>query len=278
MREIQFPSDSNIRYLPLLYFLPEDMLVKCPTLCLLPRNVRAVIYSEKNMSIVESDNFLNEIMDATALLVFPFFGFGGWKEHYTGCSPIWKLSYSLSLWAAMLEKEANWGLNALIQWPGGEIPFLDPQVIKETTERFVSRGIKEANLKPILDVVREMPCDEDFENWDTNVRKSFLRKWYHTRSKRVTTTSLERSLDNGQHEIFKLEDTTFLEDSILSEMSYQHFKDSLSPQDATILDLRMEGLTHEEIAKRLGYKTHSAILKRVRSIGKKFREYQANSH
>ena len=38
-----------------------------------------------------------------------------------------------------------------------------------------------------------MPCDEDFEKWDTNVRKDFLRKWYHTRSKRVQTCLLYTS-------------------------------------------------------------------------------------
>ena len=42
----------------------------------------------------------------------------------------------------------------------------------------------------MLEAVREMPCDEDFDPWDTNARKDFLRKWYHTRSKKVQTVSL----------------------------------------------------------------------------------------
>ena len=48
---------------------------------------------------MQSDAFLNEVMDAVASLTFPHFGFGGWKEHYTGWCPVWRLSYSLPLWA-----------------------------------------------------------------------------------------------------------------------------------------------------------------------------------
>ena len=51
-------------------------------------------------------------------------------------------------------------------------------------ERVVKRGIAEQNWQPILDVVKEMPCDDDFENWETNVRIDFIRKWYHTRLKK----------------------------------------------------------------------------------------------
>ena len=56
----------------------------------------------------------------------------------------------------------------------------------------------------MLDVVREMPCAEDFEPWDTNVRKDFLRKLYHTRSKKVKTVSLEECMedeDSGIHAV-----------------------------------------------------------------------------
>jgi hypothetical protein len=175
-----------------MYFLPEDMIAKFPTLRSLPRCLGKVARSDKMIDLIGSDNFLSEIMDATAALVFPHFGFGGWKEHYTGYCPVWQLSYALKLWAKLLEEETGWGLQKLFRIPSSEsIPFFDTDYIKETMRRVVKRGIKEQNMQPILDAVREMPCDEDFEKWHTNVRKSFLRKWYHTRSKRVQTVSLE---------------------------------------------------------------------------------------
>lgn len=88
----------------------------------------------------------------------------------------------------------------------------------------------------MLDVVREMPCAEDFEPWGTNVRKDFLRKWYHTRSKKVKAT--------------------------------------LSPKDMAILELRVEGYGYQEIADKLGYKTHSAVVKRMEAIKRRFIQYE----
>lgn len=40
---------------------------------------------------------MNEVMDAVASLAFPHFDFGGWKEHYTGWCPVWRLPYALPL-------------------------------------------------------------------------------------------------------------------------------------------------------------------------------------
>lgn len=38
----KFPHDSPIRYLPLVYMLPYDLLVRCPTLRKLPRSMGGV--------------------------------------------------------------------------------------------------------------------------------------------------------------------------------------------------------------------------------------------
>ena len=97
MIQLSIPYDSNLRYLPLVYLLPEDKMQKCPTLRKLPRKVREVMYNETMMAIVESDQFLKEIDDAVAALVFPHFDFGGWIEHYTGYCPAWQLAYALQI-------------------------------------------------------------------------------------------------------------------------------------------------------------------------------------
>ena len=41
-----------------------------------------------------------------------------------------------------------------------------------------------------------------------------------------------------------------------------------------ILELRMLGLPYEEIAKELGYKNHSGVLKRMRIIKEEFLKYE----
>lgn len=111
--QVTFPFDSNIRYLPLVYLIPEDQIVRYPTLNALPRCLSEIAASEPMMDLLDSDAFLKDIMDATAALAFPHFGFGGWKEHYTGYCPVWRLSYALPLWASLIEKT----LSTLIQRP-----------------------------------------------------------------------------------------------------------------------------------------------------------------
>ena len=233
----RLPYDTPLRYLPLVYILPHDLLMRCPPLRKLPRRMGAFNDPEWQ-EVLGSQQFRNEIMDAVAALVFPHFGFGGWKEHYTGYFPAWHLSYALPLWAKGIERERGWG--------------------------------------PMLDVVREMPCAEDFEPWDTNVRKDFLRKWYHTRSKRVKTVSLEECMedeDSGIHAVAGPAAEDFTE-QVAGEDFCQRFKATLSPKDMAILELRVEGYGYQEIADKLGYKTHSAVVKRMEAIKRRFIQYE----
>jgi len=273
MTQYKIPADSNLRYMPLVYFLPKDLLYKFPTLRTLPRNLRKILESEILTEQVNSDLFLNEIMDAGAALAFPHFDFGGWKEHYTGYCPVWQLSYAIPLWLDLLDKEIDLNLQTLFDL--GVVPFFQPNYVFMIMERVVGRGIYEQNWQPILDVVREMPCDEDFEKWDTNVRKSFRRKWYHTRSKRFQFESLESGLDNGDFSALQVADNTadFCE-SVEGEDYVERFKMRLSQKDMEILELRVNGHTYEEIADKLGYKNHSGVLKRMRIIAELFEKHE----
>lgn len=275
----QFPYDSPVRYLPLAYMLPYDVISRYPTLSKLPRSMGALNASPEWGKIIVSQQFLNEIMDAVASLAFPHFGFGGWKEHCTGYSPVWRLSYALPLWAKGVEKLRGWGVQALFALPPDyEIPFCDPEDVCQVMKQVVEQTIEEQGWGPMLEVIRDMPCEEDFEKWDTNVRKDFLRKWYHTRSKRVQTVSLEECMEDEDSNIHSLPalEGDFTE-QVESEDFCRRFKATLSQKDMSILELRVEGYTLEEIADRLGYKTHSAVVKRMEAIKKRFIQYEQES-
>lgn len=275
----QFSYDSPVRYLPLAYMLPYDVISRYPTLSKLPRSMGALNASPEWGKIIVSQQFLNEIMDAVASLAFPHFGFGGWKEHYTGYSPVWRLSYALPLWAKGVEKLRGWGVQALFALPPDyEIPFCDPEDVCQVMKQVVEQTIEEQGWGPMLEVIRDMPCEEDFEKWDTNIRKDFLRKWYHTRSKRVQTVSLEECMEDEDSNIHSLPDPKgdFTE-QVESEDFCRRFKATLSQKDMAILELRVEGYTLEEIADRLGYKTHSAVVKRMEAIKKRFLRYEQES-
>jgi len=202
--------------------------------------------------------------------------FRGWKEFYTADFPAWKLSYALPMWARLLEEETGWGLHQLFQIPSTQhIPFFDSDYIRKVMRRVVKRGVAEQNWQPIFDTIREMPCEEDFERWDTNVRKDFIRRWYHTRSKKVQTVSLEQCMENENHSIFQIEDKSAeFEEKVAAEDYVERFKALLSEKDMKILELRVEGFTYEQIADKLGYKNHSGVIKRMRSIKKEFIKYE----
>lgn len=274
---IQFPYDTNLRYLPLVYLLPPDLILQCPTLRTLPRCLSEIAASNEMMDLITGDAFLKEIMDAAASLAFPHFGFGGWKEHYTGYSPVWRLSYSLPVWAKRIEQETGWGLQALFRMkPGTQIPFPDDERVQALFGKVVKRAIEEQGWQPILDVVREMPCDEDFEPWQTNVRIDFLRKWYHTRSKKVQTVSLEELIEADEDgSIFYIPDATQnVEAYVIAKDFVERFLAMLSEKDRQIVLLRQDGYSYMEIADRMGYKNHSGVIKRIEAVKKKLKEYQ----
>jgi len=275
MNQTSLSQESNIRYLPLVYFLPEDVFLKYSTLRKLPRNLSELTASPDKIELIKDDAFLKEIADAMAGLAFPHFGFSGWIEHYTGYTPAWQFAYALPMWARGIERETGWGLRELFRIPPHtQIQYLDYDYVKGIMRRVVKRVIDEEGWQPILDVVKEMPCEEDFMEWDTNVRKDFLRKWYHTRSKRVRTVSLEACMEDAGHSVYQVKDkSASFEDRIAEEDYIQRFKALLSTKDIKILELRMEGFTYEEIADKLGYKNHSGVIKRIRAIREKFIKY-----
>jgi len=53
----------------------------------------------------------------------------------------------------------------------------------------------------------------------------------------------------------------------------RRFMGTLSKTDRQILHLRMQKRPFAQIAQRLGFKTHSAVLKRVCKIGKAYERY-----
>ena len=275
VHEVSGDALINTRHLPFFFLIPEDMMARFPTLSTLPRRIGDFAIPEHRDTVM-SEMLLDEIWKAMAALVFPHLGFRGWLEQYSSDSPVWKLAYAAPYWIKALEAETGMGLQWLFLLDDNTvIPYFDAEQVHDIMSRVVKRGLADNNLQPVLDIVKEIPCEEDFEKWDTNIRRDFLRSWYHYRSKNVQTVSLESCLEDEEHPIYDIEDESAnIEDIVVAEDYYQRFKDRLSPKDMEILQMRVDGFTYEEIAKTLGYKTHSAVLKRMQSITKSFIKYE----
>ncbi len=271
---IRIPADANLWYLPLVYILPWEEISKHPLLRELPRIPHQILTSAEQLNIVADDEFLKEIMDAISSLAFPHFGFRGWKEHYSGSCPVWILSYSLPIWAKEIDREIGMNLQRLFYHPRN-LPFAYPpaEEVSALFEKIVKRVIHEQNWQPVLDVVKEMPCEEDFEPIKSKVRTDFLRKWYHTRSKNVRTISLEQTFDDGRPLFWVPGAATHVEEHTISKVFLEGFLKTLSERDLRLLNLREMGYTWKEIAAEMGYASHSGVLKRVDRIMKRFDEY-----
>lgn len=272
-----FPGDTMLQFLPLVYVIPYDLLIRCPTLKKLPRSIGEIKENlDWIMGVVERDPFLVELLDAIGFLVFPHFGFRGFKEYYSVNFPMWKLSYSLPLWLEGLEKFTGWNLQAMfLMRSHQQIVFPPRERVEELFSKIAKWAIEKENWEPMMQVLREMPCEEDFEPYDTYVRRDFLRKWYHSRSKQVQTISLEECLENAGSEIHTLSSHAddFVE-RVEEDDYFERFKATLTPNDMKILKLRSDGYNYKEIAEKLGYQNHSGVVKRMAVIKKRFIEYE----
>ncbi len=116
-----------------------------------------------------------------------------------------------------------------------------------------------------------------------NAKIDSNRKWYHTRT-RFKTVSLDQLVENHDSNYrgdavdtalgdFVYNPSTSFENDVCSQMDIDNFYKTLSSKDKEILKLRVEGATYQEIADELDYKTHSAILKRIRKIANQYADY-----
>lgn len=279
----KFAFDNNLIYLPFAYFLPEELYFRFPTLRKLPRTLNELFSDEEMIDLINSDQFLDDVWDAIALLVFPHTGFRGKFFDYEEHSPVWMFCYSHQLWMQLLALETGWGIDLVLQIPSTTyIKFFDSDDIKETMKVLVNIGLQTENFAETLDIMREYPCDEDFRPALSNARIDFYRKWYHVRTKAGVMLSLDDNLFidednpeyNGDYYSIVPADERVDFNNIIEEDYCTRFKKLLSDRDRQILEMRELGLTFEYIAEKLGYKTHSAVVKRMNAIKKVFLEFQ----
>ena len=128
------------------------------------------------------------------------------------------------------------------------------------------------SVPEIIGVVDEHRTHEDFKahtvaNYD---RIDFERKWYHTRTKIGTPLSL-KVLAEGENaeeplvtaDVAESELKTLIKEILLT-------RDKI---DRKIYHMREKGMTHKNIADALGYKTHSAVTKRLEKMKTELKIY-----
>ena len=162
-----------------------------------------------------------------------------------------------------------------------QFDFADPE-IHQKADSFLNTAVKTTmqvmDYEKLAQVIRELPTYEDFNhNKHFNQPEiDFHRKWYHTRTKTqvVSLDAMQETADEeGEPVETPLPDKNVdVEEEVISQLKVRAFWASLNDAEQALLNFKMQGLTTQDIAAELGLKTHSAVVKRLQKIRKKFDE------
>lgn len=231
--------------------------------------------------MVESDLFLLAIIDAFAFMVWPFMGLGAKREIYSGYEPSWIYAHAAPYWIQELQDERILPTAKELLENGGvdeDFKYVSEDEISDLFAWLVPQAMAHYNMKAVIDTAKEFRCFEDFDYRNSRQKIDHYRRWYHTRVKNITVESLdeikERYAENNDDMDWDVPDEhSDMERTVLEPMAVNDFLASLSETDRQILTMRMEGITLEKIAETLGYKTHSAVHKRIRKIGLAYEKF-----
>ena len=250
---IEIPQDSDKSWLTLFYSLPRELAEKWKPAYELPRCPYEVLRTDKYNHIVCDDMFKLLVWDCYAWCAWQFFQVkdrkGNYRDipsnwnQYAGYFPLWRLSYSI-------------------------IPCIN--LVGNVTDMVIA----EQNWQPMIDAIWENRTVEDYETTDSStVKTDFMRKWHQNRSGKAI--SLDEMMENEDGDIFEVADPRGeFEQKVISEMQIAAFAEqSITEKDREILKLRMDGLTEQEIADKVGYKTASAVHKRIAKIAGAYEDY-----
>lgn len=156
-----------------------------------------------------------------------------------------------------------------------QFDLTDPEIDRKADDflhNAVETLMRVTDYETMVEVVQEEPTHEDFAHGRSqNFRaQDFDRKWDHTRAK-VKVDSLDELQDaaneDGKSVLFQTPDLQIdIEAEAVANITQENFWGSISEEDKKLLQMRMQGLTQKEIAHRLGYKTHSAVTKRLQKL------------
>lgn len=145
-------------------------------------------------------------------------------------------------------------------------------VIDETLIETVMQG---QQVSEIFGISRKVPQHEDFTEKLSQDKINFYNKWTHAKTK-LGAPLLFSEL--SEDEATNIEGAKmFFANNPEEERRYIFLRDefakTLNSTDREIYYLLEKGITQKEIAKRLGYKTHSAVSKRMKIMNKDFKKF-----
>lgn len=145
-------------------------------------------------------------------------------------------------------------------------------VIDETLIETVMQG---QQVSEIFGISKKIPQHEDFSEQLNQDKINFYNKWTHCKTKLGAPLFFS---ELSEEETTNIEGVkNFFANNPAEEQRYiflcDEFAKTLNSTDKEIYYLSEKGLTQKEIADRLGYKTHSAVSKRMKTMNKDFKKF-----
>lgn len=281
---IEIPQDSDKSWLTLFYSLPRELAEKWKPAYNLPRCPYEVLRTDKYDHIVCDDMFKLLVWDCYAWSACQLFQVkdrkGNYRDipgtwtHYAGYFPLWRLSYSIIPYIRMKFEQNGLGFQNLYNITQGmEVPWLTYQQFSNLIGNVTDMVVAEQKWQPVIDAIWENRTVEDYEITSSTVKTDFMRKWHHNRSGKPI--SLDEMMESKDGVIFDMADhRSEFENSVISKMQIATFAEStITEKDREILKLRMDGYTEQEIADKVGYKTASAVHKRIAKIATAYENF-----
>ena len=281
---IEIPQDDDKSWLTLFYALPKELVEKLPAALEIPRCPYEVLRTDKYDHIVKDDMMKILVWDSYSWAAWQFFqvkdcngnyrDIPGNRPDYAGHSPIWQLSYAIIPYMRMKLESHGMGFQNLYNMPiGMEVPWLTYQQFGSLVGNLTDMIVGEQQWQPVIDAAWEMRAEEDYETKFSVVKNDFKRKWHHNRSGQHI--SLDQMMRNADGDLMAIADPRQeFEQDIMSQDQIEAFKrTTLTETDQEILQLRMQGYTEQEIADKVGYKTASAVHKRIAHVANAYEDF-----
>ena len=175
---------------------------------------------------------------------------------------------------AELDKYAKAHNKSVEDLTESEFAFVFDQFSDLFLSVMINKLMQVESVPEIMGVSKEIGAHEDFATTaNTNFDKvDFNRQWDHTRTRVGELESLDQ-MEDIEHKTPELA-TEFSEDDPQAQLemveTIKEFYAFLGDEtEVKIFKLKANGYTQKQIAERLGFKTHSAVGKRLKKIEEK---------
>ncbi len=274
-------------WLPMFYLIPKEILQQRPIYLELPRCPYEILRTDKYDKIVNDDVFLETVWDVYAMSAWRCLPIpdkdGGHKlmtgsiHNYSGDFPLWRLCYTIMMHIRnKIEYDGIFTMQRLFcVMRGMEIPWNSMEEFNLMICILTQKIIHENQWQPMIDETWNNRTEEDFDElYMSRDRIDHYRKWNHLRTSMGAPLSLEQLSENDAGDDAALADPQGeFENELLSKMNMESFIQRLPERDQQIFKLKMEGLSDQVIAEKVGFQSHSAVVKRRKQIAKQFLEY-----